>query len=86
MCSSDLGNIVQSRCVTADAIEIFSVQTHMNIQGLIRFGQGSVQIAVLDTVTAAAVKMTGAAVFATGPADTLGSFLKLGLNLFGNLQ
>ena len=67
------GDIVQRRCVTAHASKIFAVHAHVDVQGLVRVGQGSVQVAVFDAIAAAAVKVTGTAVFATGTANTLGS-------------
>ena len=71
--------------MTSYTIEIPAVYSHVDIQGLIRLCQRTVQIAVFHTVTATSVKMAGTAVFSAGPAYILGSLFQLGLYLFSDL-
>jgi len=69
------GDIVQTGGVTADTVKILTVDPHMDIQSLVGFGHGRVEIAVFDTVTAAAIEMTRTAVLACGKTHTLNSQL-----------
>jgi hypothetical protein len=72
------GDVVKLGGVAADAVEILPVGAHVDVQGLVWFGQGRVQVAVFDPVSAAAVKMAGTAVLTCRQADALNGCLDLG--------
>lgn len=61
--------------MTTGAIKILSIRAHMNVKFLVGFHQGGIQVTMLDPVSAATEKVTGAAVFAGRPAHALGDLI-----------
>ena len=57
------GNIMKGRRVTACAVKVLPINSHVNIQRFVRIGQGRIQVTVFYTIPTTAVKMTGTAVF-----------------------
>ena len=79
------GNVVQGGGVAAGAFKVAPVRSHVDIQGLVGFGQRGVQVAVLDAIAAAAFEVAGPAVLAFGADHRLDGCLDVAADLIGDL-
>ena len=64
--------------MTAGAVEILAIHTHMYVQNLVGFHERGIQVSVLDAVASTAKEVTGSTVFSRGSADTLSNRVPVG--------
>ena len=68
--------------MAARAVEVLTVYAHMNVEFLVGFCEGGIEVSVFNAVSAATEEMTDAAIFSRRPGHALGNLVPVGREVF----